>query len=313
MKGAALMVCLLVFALMGNAQQTPQYSQYMFNQFAINPALAGSKQCIDARIGYRKQWLNLDDAPTTAWVTVHGTFKNKQKPYQKSKHGFGAMVETDDTGPLGFTMFSVAYAYHLKLSNKYMASFGLYAGVQQQKIDAGKITLTDFNDPAIGNGGSVFVAPEIWPGILLYNDNTFFGLSVRQVMGNKVSDFGIENKLVPHFLLNGGHRFRTSKDVAFMPSTLIKLTGAAPLAIDINMMMEYKKIFGLGVSYRNTDAFVAMLKVNFLRFFSLGYAYDITTSKLRVGSSNTHEIILGINACPPDDSRNKIVRCPAFE
>lgn len=295
------------------AQQIPQYTQYMFNQFAINPALAGSKNCIDVRLGYRRQWVGMDGAPTTAWTTVHGVFKNKKKPYQKSKHGFGAMVEVDDTGPLGYTMFSVAYAYHMKLSEKFMASAGIFAGMQQQKLDAGEVTLTDFNDPAIGSGGSTFVAPEVWPGFLLYNDNTFFGLSIRQALGNTVDGIGVETRLTPHILLNGGHRFRTRSKVAVVPSVLMKFTGSSPFAIDLNLLMEYRRRFGIGVSYRNTDAIAAMFRVNFLKFFSLGYSYDITTSKLRVGSSNSHEIILGINACPPDDSRNKIVRCPVFE
>ena len=295
------------------AQQVPQYSQYMFNHFAINPALAGSKDCIDVRLGYRKQWVGFDGAPTTAWTSVHGVFKNKQKPYQKNKHGFGAFIETDDTGPLGFTMFNVAYAYHLQLNQKYMASFGLFLGVQQHKLDAGKVTLTNFNDPAIGNGGSVFVVPEVWPGVLFYNDNTFFGFSVRQALGNKIDGLGIESRLTRHVLLNGGHRFRTRSKVAFIPSTLVKISGAAPLAMDINLMMEYKRFFAIGASYRNTDAIVAMFRVSFLKFFTLGYSYDMTTSKIRLGSSNTHEIILGINACPQEDPRKKIVRCPAFE
>ena len=37
------------------AQQTAQYTQNVFNMFAINPAVAGSKDCIDVRLGYRQQ------------------------------------------------------------------------------------------------------------------------------------------------------------------------------------------------------------------------------------------------------------------
>jgi len=308
-----LIIAILFSAVLTRAQQVAQYSQYMFNQFSINPALAGSKNCIDVRLGYRKQWVGIDGAPTTAWTSVHGVFKNKSKPYQKSKHGFGALIETDDTGPLGYTMFNIAYAYHMQLNRKYMASFGLFVGVQQHKLDAGKVTLTNFNDPAIGNGGSVFIVPEVWPGVLFYNDNTFFGFSIRQVLGNKINGIGLESRLNRQTLLNGGHRFRTKGKVAFIPSTLVKLSTGAPMAIDLNLMVEFKQFFGLGVSYRNSDAIVLMFKADFLKFFTLGYSYDLTTSRLRVGSSNTHEIILGINACPREDPRTKIVRCPAFE
>ena len=308
-----LLIPFIMLASVIVAQQIPQYSQYMFNHFAINPALAGSKDCIDARLGYRKQWVGFDGAPTTAWVSIHGAFTNKSKPYQKSKHGFGAFLETDETGPLAFTMFNVAYSYHIKLNEKWMTSFGVFIGVQQHKLDAGQVTLTNFNDPAIDNGGSAFVVPEIWPGVLVYNDNTFYGFSIRQALGNSIGEIGLESKLSRHLLLNGGHRFRSRGKLAYIPSTLIKVTGGAPMAIDFNLMMEYEKVFAIGVSYRNVDAIVAMFRISFLKFFTLGYAYDMTTSKIKVGSSNTHEIILGINACPHDNSRNKIVRCPAFE
>jgi hypothetical protein len=56
-----------------------------------------------------------------------------------------------------------------------------------------------------------------------------------------------------------------------------------------------------------------MLKVPFLKYFTLGYSYDVTTSKLRVGGANTHEIILGIYPCSAMDPAKAIVRCPIFE
>jgi hypothetical protein len=56
-----------------------------------------------------------------------------------------------------------------------------------------------------------------------------------------------------------------------------------------------------------------MLKVPFLSYFSFGYSYDVTTSKLRVASSNTHEFILAIYPCKAEDPNKTIVRCPVFE
>ena len=50
-----------------------------------------------------------------------------------------------------------------------------------------------------------------------------------------------------------------------------------------------------------------------MKFFTLGYSYDITTSSLRVASSNTHELILAIYPCAPNDPSKAIVRCPVFE
>jgi hypothetical protein len=46
------------------AQQNPHYTQYMYNMNVINPAYAGSKESISFGC-YRKQWVNIEDAPTS--------------------------------------------------------------------------------------------------------------------------------------------------------------------------------------------------------------------------------------------------------
>jgi hypothetical protein len=46
------------------AQQNPHYTQYMYNMNVINPAYAGSKESISFGALYRKQWVNIEDAPT---------------------------------------------------------------------------------------------------------------------------------------------------------------------------------------------------------------------------------------------------------
>ena len=48
----------------GYAQQDPQYTQYMYNMSVINPAYAGSKENLSLGLLYRKQWVNIEGAPT---------------------------------------------------------------------------------------------------------------------------------------------------------------------------------------------------------------------------------------------------------
>ncbi len=295
------------------AQQIPQYTQYVFNYFGINPAVAGSKDCLDIRLGYRTQWVGFEGAPTTAWASVHGVLKPKGKSYQANRHGFGAFVEADDAGPLGYTHFYLAYAYHLKMMNDMYFAAGAFAGVKQFKLDAGQVTLAQYNDPAIEGKGSVMVLPEIVPGAWLYGKNMWLGLSIFGVLNNQVEGLGVESRLTRHYMLTGGYKFRVGKATSLSPSTLIKVSGGSPPALDINMMLEWKRTFGLGVTYRNTDAIAFQGRVGFLKYFALGYSYDITTSLIRVSSSNTHEVILSITPCLPDDPRKNIMRCPIFE
>ena len=62
-------------------QQTVQFTQYIFNGFAINPALAGSRPCIDIKLGYRNQWVGFEGAPKTTFASANGELKfKKDKP-----------------------------------------------------------------------------------------------------------------------------------------------------------------------------------------------------------------------------------------
>ncbi len=312
MRATALLF-LCCCALVSRAQQIPQYTQYVFNHFSVNPAVAGSKDCLDVRLGYRQQWVGFPGAPTTGWASLHGSIRPKNKPYIKNRHGFGAFIEADETGPLGYTLFYLAYAYHVQMAKDYYLSMGFFAGVKQQKIDLGAVKVIDPGDPLLANDGSVIVAPEVWPGVWLYSKNGWAGLSMPQVLGNRIKDVGENSRLTRHFLASAGRRIRLNKRMGLVPSTLLKFSPASPLAFDLNMMLEYKRKLGIGLSYRNQDAVAFMLKVPFLKFFTLGYSYDVNTSRLRVANANTHEVILAIYPCGGDDPSKAIVRCPVFE
>jgi hypothetical protein len=67
------------------------------------------------------------------------------------------------------------------------------------------------------------------------------------------------------------------------------------MEIDLNISAVYKNAFWLGASFRSGDAVVVMAEYQTNAFFRVGYAYDITFSKLRNYSSGSHEIMIGID------------------
>lgn len=303
----------VAICLLGSAQQLAQYSQYVFNQFSVNPAVAGSKDCLDMRLGYRQQWVGLEGAPVTGWVSMHGVIRAKGKPFQANKHGVGVFVEADDAGNYGYTTFLLAYAYHMQMSRNFHLSMGLFGGLRQVKLAVGEMTLGTYNDPVANSQAAALVMPEITPGVFAYSKTGWAGISMHQALGNRIGDIGEDSRFARHLMLSGGYRYRIGRKTAFVPSGLLKFAGGAPLAFDVNGMVEWNRIYGIGLGYRNGDAFVAMMKVGFLKFFQLGYSYDITTSKLRVASSNTHEVILAITPCRAEDASKRMISCPAFD
>ena len=53
------------------AQQKPQYTQYIFNNYLLNPALSGIENYTDVKAGYRSQWTGLEGAPVTGYLTFN--------------------------------------------------------------------------------------------------------------------------------------------------------------------------------------------------------------------------------------------------
>lgn len=314
MRLLALVFLLFLVGHVGRAQQLAQYTQYVFNHFSINPAVAGSKECLDVRLGYRQQWVGFEGAPTTGWASLHGilNLKKKRGPVNE-RHGIGAFVESDNAGNWGYTRFVLAYAYHLRMTQDSWLSFGLYGGAQQMKFNVGEATLTDFNDPALDGRASVLVLPDVTPGVWLYGKRGWAGASIHHILARPIPDIGLGSRMARHYMLSGGYRFPVGKKTTFTPSTLLKFAGGVPLAIDLNGMFEWNRVFALGVGYRNGDAVTALMRVGFLKFFQLGYSYDLNTSRLRVANSNTHEIILAITPCSKEGLNRRAVSCPAFD
>ena len=117
---------------LSNAQQTPQYSHYLFNQFALNPAVAGSKKCMDIRFGYRTQWRGFEGAPNTAIASLNGPMGIKNKRFiQKQNNGIGGLIENDTADPLGITKLLVAYSYHFPITRDRFIALGMFAGLTQ--------------------------------------------------------------------------------------------------------------------------------------------------------------------------------------
>jgi len=66
-------IWLLLFQL-SYAQQKPQYTQYVFNNILLNPAVTGIENYIDLKAGYRSQWTGLQGAPISSYLTVSAPF-----------------------------------------------------------------------------------------------------------------------------------------------------------------------------------------------------------------------------------------------
>lgn len=288
-------------------QQLPHYTNFVYNYFQYNPAVAGAVPCLEMKLGYRKQWDGFPDAPVTAYANFHG----KMSKGKKNFHGLGAVVETDDAGPLSFTQLQLAYAYHQRMARRYMLSSGVSVGFQQFRVDFGSILLENQFDPAIVGSTSEFVMPTINMGFWLYRRDRYYGLAVRNVIVHQVEKIGGSNFLVRHFHLTAGRSIRVNDDVQFKPAANLNYVGGSDPSLDLAAQLEIREKLTLGLTVRTGNGIGGLVKVDVFKYVTLAYAYDLTLSRIRVDGLNTHELTLGIRACAAQDKSH--VPCAAYD
>lgn len=280
---------LALFQMAALSQQDVMVSQYMFNGLFLNPAYAGSHKYVSSSLLHRTQWVNFAGAPRTALLAVDGELENKNM-------GLGLILSNDRIGATEQTDIYANYSYRLKLGKGKLA-FGLKGGVSNYVFKSNNLTVWDANDEVFANKRTVWL-PKLGTGIYYYADKWYAGLSVPTLVSydpnhNFSFDVNKNSFLRRHYYLNGGYIFTLNDMLKLKPSLLLKYEPSAPLQCDINMNLLYRNEFWIGASYRTGDAvtFMAEYQTNFR--FRVGYAYDLTTSKLRNYSAGTHEIMIG--------------------
>jgi type IX secretion system PorP/SprF family membrane protein len=317
-------ICLSVLLFIGQfllAQQRPQYTQYVLNNYIINPALSGIENYTDVKISNRDQWVGLNGAPQTMYLTIHAPIGKKDyktsatsfqvpgenprgKAYwenytaSESHHGAGLSIVNDKTGLYNRVYANLSYAYHIGLSPRTNMSAGFAGGIMKLNRDASRSTYAnnDPTDPAQGSVDDIYkVRPDLSAGIWIYSADYFFGVSGQQIIPQKVSfaDDTLGFKIVPHLFLTGGYRFLITDDINAVPSLMMKYVSPLAPQIDANIKLQYRDVFWLGGSCRFKDGYAAMLGLNVGNTFNVGYAYEYTTSNLGTVSKGTHEIIIG--------------------
>lgn len=285
-----LLSCLVVLVMNANGQQLPQLTQYQFNDYIFNPAIAGSRPFFELRSGHRYQWVGIQDAPRT--FTFSGTTPVGEKM------GVGGYLFTDIVGPTRRTGFQLSYAYHLRLTEDVKLSLSVSAGLLQFLIDGSKIQFHDPGDPVLDDQLRGELVPDAKFGFYLYGERFWFGATAPQLLRNKVTflDEAGEtlSRMEDHYYAMGGYRFPLGEDWKLEPSFLVKYTSPVPAKIDLNATVRYKDTFWLGAGYRTNDAYCAMVGYWLKKTFQFGYSYDIITSNLRNYSTGTHEVMLAI-------------------
>ncbi|HAE29753.1 MAG TPA: hypothetical protein DCF89_01455 [Flavobacteriales bacterium] len=297
-------------------QQIVLNSQYMFNDFAINPAVAGTKNYAPITIDIRRQWVGIREAPAAQHLSYHG--------HVHKQIGAGGYMFNDVAGPVRRTGLMAALSTQIAPTYATRLSFGIAGSFTQFVMDKSRIFTEEPNDITVDKYTSNELIPDLSAGIHWYGGYHHIGISMHNMLQSKSDLYSISlpvtNTLDRALYVSGSFLIGSSSSViAIEPSGLLRYMFNAPLSFDINTRVIYNHQIWAGASYRYMDA-IALL-VGFERgFFGLGYSYDINTSALSSYNSGSHEVVLifktnkqrgkGIQQW---NQRNRVYDCPAFK
>lgn len=321
---------ILVSVLLSNylvAQVKPFYSQYVLNNYILNPAVSGIENYTDVKLSYRNQWTGINGAPVSTYFSVHGPIgKNDYRTNATSfavpgenprgrqywenytapdpHHGIGFTAINDKAGYINRWSVYASYAYHLPLGAKTTLSAGFNAGISSVNLDRSKIDFADLdpNDPAIGysSGELRKLKPEMGAGLWLYGARYYAGISVLNVIPGKATFVANNNYgtyFTPNYFLTAGYRFDLTSELSLLPSVMVQSWDPQLYGIHSNVKLQYLDKVWIGGSYRFSDlvgGYSAMAGINISNTFNISYAYEnATTSRLRTFTKNTHEIVIG--------------------
>ncbi len=339
-----LSIILMVFALSLPQMATAQdihFSQFYASPLTLNPALTGKVNGNWRLAGiFRSQWGGIPNGSGPTFGTPSASFDLPIFVGKKKRDavGLGAVFVNDYSNgrlyKLTRGMLSVSYIKSLGAQGRHQLSLGVQGGIQQNK--GGFFRFSDQFTDAVYQDGSTSVdaamndqskiVPDFNAG-LFYNGAltqklTFFaGFSMFHLFEPKEQfGSGASSELPRRYVVHTGLEWDLSKRVSLYPGLIYmnqaknqELNFGANVGFHLKNTPERRTTLYAGAWYRNQDAFIAMVGMEFYRIRA-GFSYDVTTSSLENpntrGSFEISLIYTGLFSSVSD--KNVFLFCPRF-
>ncbi len=294
MKKVLLIYILVCGWISLSAQQEAQFTQFMFNQVFYNPAAAGMNDAVNFTGIYRQQWVGFKDSKGNS-VNPHSFLVNTDGPVKFLHGGMGLSVMQDLLGFDSKLRVNLDYCYKFYIGK---GTFALGAQLMflNLKRDFSKFEVLEQGDPLFMNKGiQSTMLTDFGAGFLYIIPSKFnISLSTTQLSEAKAILEGESTvKLKRHYFLTSVYRYTLASDERWEiePSVFVE-SELISTQFDLSCLLINKNTFWGGLGYRNQDAVMIMLGIDY-HGFRIGYAYDWTTSGMKkAGSMGSHEIML---------------------
>lgn len=279
-------------------QQSVQYSQFVLNRYALNPAFGGMESSLSLTTGIRSQWSQFESSPKTQFV-------NASLPLYGLQGSGGISIVNDQLGALEKTSVDVSYNYVYEFP-EVLISFGIKAGAQQLRIDGSQLRTPDglyfdnsidHRDPILGTSLNSEPGLNWGLGVAIITNDLELGVALDQFPS-------VENKLLTaylpksQYLIYGSYHYWLQDIIRISPAFLVKSDGIQT-QIDLGSMAYYGDFIGgvfvRGINSGSLDAINLIAGAKLSDKLRLSYSFDIGLSALRKFHEGTHEFILNYN------------------
>jgi type IX secretion system PorP/SprF family membrane protein len=300
-------------------QQESQFANLVNNPYFFNPAAGGMYDLVQLDLGYRNQWLAASGNPTSFYLSGHSQIKfgkggdkvlqefnlSKDNKYEdpirtveKLKHVVGGKITSDAIGVFQKTAIYGSYAVHVPIMNQLNVGLGFSGGYSNFGVNSQNTLVLDDNDNAFNQ----FLATtgqqrnfDLQTGLVVYSERLYVGLSATQLLPRTMTFNNIEtgNTLNRHLILMSSYRFPINDEIDLEPFTIIKGTKNSPISVDLGSRVRFNRVAWAGLQYRTSRSFAVSGGLNIMRNFTVAYAFEYGTKKVRISNAGTHEIQLG--------------------
>jgi len=286
------------------AQQQVQFTHFMYNQQATNPAYVGSQGHPLLTLLYRGQWLGFEGAPQSQVLSF-------AMPFLDDRLGFGVLASHQRAGISDNWYANIAYSYKIPLNEQLSIRAGLQAALKFYQLDFEDPSnvIFDPDDPSVADGMQVNQARgDVGVGLFLQHPNFYVGLSAPHILPNSIG-FNDEVMTTAKESLHAygivGADFPVSDMISFQPSVQVNYVQGAPFGADVNFTMAWTDLLRIGASYR-TGGNGFGESVDLLLYYQLSYqlglgiAYDFTISELMNYNTGTFEAMIRYDIRQPE-------------
>jgi len=267
----------LFFLSLCKGQQEINYTMFMFNKLAINPAYAGSVDALRISGHYRNQWTAFAGAPKNFTLSAHSNIFSE-------KMGGGITITSDQTGIVKEHIADIAYAYKIPMANKSTFSIGLSGMFQYKRIDWQKTNPLHEEDPEIPEVSSNRLNPNFGVGAYYRASNFYVGASVPRLFKTNFynytnyEEYGASASRTAYLM--GGFVKELSENLTLQPGMLVTLNGTTPFEMDLNASLVFMERVWVGLSYRLEDSVNGLFQFQFTDQVKGAVAIDFTLSEL---------------------------------